>query len=755
MIAARSLFHTCAAFLCLIAPALGQRHRPTVLTPEDVPFAQTIDDVESPHPPDSPPGRIRLDVVVQDESGSPVGGLTKQDFTVLDNGQSAKILSFRAFGTAAAPTPPVEIILMVDELNMSEMQLTAEEHEAENFLRQKHGQLRQPVSVYWIDNDGLSSSGPPSYDGNLLADEIGQRREPNRIWKTPAVAENLGKFAKAGKVDKKPLNSLIALGSIAIEQRRRPGRKLMFWLGHGWQFETLGVSGGGTGAFDFLTDLSTRLREARITLWGVNEWPLLDSNGSAMSVSTPMFKQYLDDVTPEKVTLGYLQLHVIATQTGGDLLATKSDLAGLIAKQVGQANCFYSLTFDAPRTNVVDEYHRLRVEIGKANVLAQTRAGYFDQPAFYDQPRDDVERVTVAQLEQSLRAAHKRPGSDQARLLSKMELTERLSSTELTKLESTLKGQKPRQALAVLADQSAFLAPPAQDIPSTPAPDPAAQHQIISRAVAYVNNTIPKLPDFFADRTITQHEENPPKSGQIWKTAMGDQSLYPTEVSNATVLFRNGKEIVQGETTKSNAPGSMLPSIVTSMPPTATKSILNTVGTFGAVLNTVLVGAMSSGSDLQWSRWEIGPNGQEAVFRYRAAYESPVFVIGFTYLSADRAVSIKSEVRFQGEFNVDPKTGAILRLTIQADLAPEVPLVRSDVMVEYSPVVIGGQTYICPARSVSIQRQRRIVNIREWGEEFKVYAPFETLLNDMTYRKYHKFHSTARILPEYKPAGRH
>jgi hypothetical protein len=75
-----------------------------------------------------------------------------------------------------------------------------------------------------------------------------------------------------------------------------------------------------------------------------------------------MFKVYPDDVTPDKVNLGYLQLHVIATETGSGLLVTGIDLADLIAKQVEQANCFYSLTFDPPRTNVVDEYHRLQVE---------------------------------------------------------------------------------------------------------------------------------------------------------------------------------------------------------------------------------------------------------------------------------------------------------------------------------------------------------------------------------------------------------
>jgi VWFA-related protein len=727
----------------MTAPALGQQHQSNLVTQREI---------KTNPPLDVHQGMIRLDVTVQDKSGNPVGGLTQNDFTLLDNGQPAKTLSFEAFSATAVPNPPVEVLLMIDELNISELQLTAEKHEAEIFLRLNNGHLLQPVTVYWLDKDGLSTSGRPSSDGNALADEISQGREQKRIWKTPTVAENLGKYANSGLVSKKPLHSLIALGSIAIEQRRDSGRKLMFWLGYGWQFERL-ASGDSTGAFDFLTEISTRLREARIDLWEANEWPVLDAHGNPIPVSAPLFKTYFDNVTPQEVSLGYLQLNVIATQTGGGLLTTSSGLAGLIAKHIEHANCFYSLTFDPPPANVVDEYHRLQLEMSNPDLAAHSWAGYFDQPVFYDQPRDDVERLTVAQLEQSLRAAHASSGSDQARLLSKIELTERLSSTEFAKLKSMLKNKEARQALVAVADQSVFLALPAQDIASTPAPDPATQQLIVSRTREYVSKTIPKLPDFFANRTIIQYQEPPPKPGQTWKTAMGDQSLYPSEESDATVLFRNGKEVVQGETAQSSWSGSIVPGI-TSMPPTAIKpgEVLSTVGTFGAVLNTVLVGAMSPESDLQWSRWETGPNGLEAVFRYRAPYESPAFVVGFTYLAADTTVSLRSESRFQGEFAVDPATGAVLRLTIQADLPPKLPLNHSDVMVEYSPVIIGGQTYICPTRSISIQRQRRIMDIHEWGEDFKVYAPFETLLNDMAYRKYHKFHSTARILPGYIPA---
>jgi hypothetical protein len=107
---------------------------------------------------------------------------------------------------------------------------------------------------------------------------------------------------------------------------------------------------------------------------------------------------------------------------------------------------------------------------------------------------------------------------------------------------------------------------------------------------------------------------------------------------------------------------------------------------------------------------------------------------------------------FHGEFSIDPESGAILRLTMQADLRPRLPLDESNIMVEYGPVNIGGKTYICPLRSVSISRARRFMDIHEWGEDFKVYAPFETVLNDMVFGQYHLFHSSARMLPGFTPA---
>jgi VWFA-related protein len=719
-------FHICAMLLlCLSAAAIAQLNQSPVFAPFEVESS----------PPDPSQGTIRLDVVVTDKSGNPVTLLKQQDFTLRDNGQPGKIISFQAFdGVTAKPDPPVEIILVIDELSMTARQLSIAEHEAENFLCRNQGNLAQPVSIYRINNHVLSASAQPSSDGNMLADKIAHHREPRVIWKTSDVSESLA----SGAASSNPLHALIALGSIAIEERRRPGRKLLFWLGPGWTFNALGAN----GLFDFVTELSTRLREARIDVWSTTESSFYDPSRNVLPTTHPIYQEYLEGVTPETVDSSYLSLYVMATQSGGGILETRNDLAGQISKRVEEANIFYSLTFDPPRTNKVDEYHALKLEVDKPDLAAHTKTGYFDQPVFYDQAPAGIERVTVEQLEHALSSVGSRSDAEIARQLSGMELTERLSTARLATLEATLRGKKAREALVGLADQSVFLAPPAGEIPTTAPPDAATQRLIMSRTVAYVNKTIPKLPNFFAHRTMFQYHEPPRKPALTWKTAVGDQSLYLDVTFKATMLFRDGKEVVKEETVKGKPlkPG---------------ERNLNTVGTFGPLLATVLVGATAADSDLTWSRWEQGPNGPSAVFRYRVPHETPLFLVGFGYLASDdRLVDYQQKAPFHGEFAVDPASGAILRLTVQADLKPALPLARSGVMVEYGPVVIGETSYICPLRSISISRPRTVMAIHEWGENFRVYAPFESILGDMTYEKYHLFRPTARMLPGYTPAPR-
>ena len=78
-------------------------------------------------------------------------------------------------------------------------------------------------------------------------------------------------------------------------------------------------------------------------------------------------------------------------------------------------------------------------------------------------------------------------------------------------------------------------------------------------------------------------------------------------------------------------------------------------------------------------------------------------------------------------------------------------MLSSAIMVEYGPVVIGEKTYICPIRSVSISRWRGVTILTEWAQTFGVYGRFKTMLNDMTFSKYHIFRAQSRVLPDYAP----
>jgi hypothetical protein len=178
----------------------------------------------------------------------------------------------------------------------------------------------------------------------------------------------------------------------------------------------------------------------------------------------------------------------------------------------------------------------------------------------------------------------------------------------------------------------------------------------------------------------------------------------------------------------------------------AENGYLVTYGVFGPLLGAV-TDAIASG--LAWSHWEVGAGGRHAVFRYKIPAERSRYQVGACCLpDGDGNISFEETVGYHGEVAIDPTSGAILRLELVADLKSTTPLVRSDIMIEYGPVEIGGKTYICPVRSVSISRGRSVTLLTEWDESFRTYGPYATMLNDVTFERYHMFRAKSRMLTE-------
>jgi len=361
-------------------------------------------------------------------------------------------------------------------------------------------------------------------------------------------------------------------------------------------------------------------------------------------------------------------------------------------------------------------------------------------------PASGARRVTVAELEQTVTTIHGVPDANAARYLSELELTERLSTSRLSSLEASLPGEKARQALMMLADASAFLGPPASEIPAMPAPDLAAQRQILGVTVDSIAETVQKLPNFFATRITTNFEDTPPALrpdafpyGAV-TSPTAFQPLHTVDTSSVTVLYRDGHEVVDAGTVK-----------IGKAQPAAQR--LTTAGVFGPVLITVLVDAAES-KKLAWSHWEQSTNGPEAVFSYAVPREKSHYTVSWESAPTDRtmactgrAQSFSEVVAYHGEITIDPVRGTILRLLLAADMKPDEFTLRSGITVEYGPVEIGGKSYFVPVKSVSSTLAHSLMGVSFLGcAQLRAMPSLKTSLNDEVFEQYHMFRADTRVL---------
>ncbi len=320
-----------------------------------------------------PEGKIKLDIMVDDSAGKPVTGLQPWDFEILDNNQPRKVLSFRAFSDAGVkPDPPVEVILVIDLVNLPFQQVAITRQEIERFLKANDGHLKQPVTLLLLSDAGMRVQPRPSVDGNALVSVVSQIKGNVRTIDSAMGGEGLlERFQLCAR----------QMGAIAENEARKPGRKLLIWVGPGWPMLNQPVLGYYSEKdqrryFDGIVELSTRLREARMVVYSV-----VPSTGADTTYSI-RYRDYLKGVkSPRDSDPGDLALKVLATQTGGRILGPNNDFASQIERCIADANNFYRISFDPPVAGQADEYHDLKVVVDKPDITVQTNSGYYNEPA--------------------------------------------------------------------------------------------------------------------------------------------------------------------------------------------------------------------------------------------------------------------------------------------------------------------------------------------------------------------------------------
>ena len=661
-------------------------------------------------------GLIKIDVLVTDSSGKPVPGLHSNDFALLENGKPNRIVSFHAFdGVSAQPESPVEVILVIDMLQLPINLIMMEQSSVEAFLRKDEGHLAEPVRIFTLQESGLWQVADASRDGKALAAQVAHNTQFRLIHRFGAV----GIRGSPGPTGPPSINALAGLGEIAATERRKPGRKLLLWVGPGRGGEAIGPK---ENTFYEICWFSTLLREARIALYNISV------GETEPSLSYLSYLQGVELV--KKASFMNLNKKVLAVQSGGRVLDQSYDLASEMESCVREARVFYTLSFDPSPADHPEEYHELKVQIDKQGLTARTNTGYYDQSFYFDQADPAIRQVKVAELKQILEAAH--GDAEAAKQLSTLELTERLDDATL--LSFSKYGKKTEQALTILADASAFLPPPISQISTDAAPDVNTQQHLISLAANYLQQIIPKLPNFFAERSTARYQET--AVFDAVNRRVEHEPMQPVESFKETVLYRNGQEVADTGAAKRKKRNAKDPYLIT-------------YGTFGPVLGFVH-DAIAAPGVLTWSRWEQSPSGLRAVFRYRVPGEKSQYTQwGCCLPDGEGTTAFDRRAGYHGEISIDPSSGAILRLQAEAEIAHFPPISRSDIMISYGSVEIGGQSYICPQRSVSIVRMRSIAMLFEWDEGFRTYGPWATMVNDITYSGYHMFRGESRMMPGF------
>ena len=693
-------------------------------------------------------GLIHLDALVLDTAGRPVSGLRREDFTVLDNGKPEKILSFHASdGSSALPEARARLILVIDEIDIPpKMQdLLSNEHVAvEHYLLKNRGRLTRPVSVYLINDRGLWTVEHPAGDGNTMAHDIvhNQLKLIRPFADRPSTEINSG----VAPHDTPAISELKSIGQIATYERSKPGRKLLVWVGPSLSAGN-GLYGMG-GRLDEVRNKMTNdnldtiywfsllMREARVVLYTLT---VLENDPRAQSGETEKYVNGMLPpglIDPPKATYMNLDRKVLAVNSGGLVMKGSFAILEQIESCVREADTFYTLTFDPAHADSPNEYHDLRVLVNKPGLTARTTAGYYDQPWYALERHPAARSVTVKQLEQMLAENRSESDAEIARQLANLELTERLSETKAASLTASAHGKRTQGALRILADASAFLDPPSDEISATAPPDPDAQQRMLALTAVYLRTTLHKLPNYLAKQTTVRYQETP---GTPWgPTHTEYQPLHVTDTLSATVSYHNGVEVEQSEKRREHRKRANDPQLVT-------------YGTFGPVLEG-LWNAIALHADLNWSRWEETADGPAAVFRYAVPAETSRYETKACCLpDGDGKGAFLHYVGYHGEVEIDPQTGSILRLEWSSDLKSSTPVGQSKILIEYGPVDIGGTKFILPMRSVSMMRARSVMGASAWDESFLTYGPYATKLNETTFSDYRVFRSTARILPDFTP----
>jgi len=348
--------------------------------------------------------RVIVDVTVLDDKGNPVRGLTAKDFSVAEDKQPQRILSFDTYdfdklsiarGPNARALPPnlyenipatpergPLYVMLLDLVNTSTDHQMWSRQQVLKFVSSKPAGTRFAI---FVTTDKLYLVQGFTDDKDALYAAVEGNHPKPHVPRVFLYGRNYGQGD--------PYTAEDMLTHIGQYLDGIPGRKNLIWLADAFPLALGATAGADPSAY-----------------WETDVKGMLNSLAQAEIAVFPVNAGGIDPVDVGVTSLaGYAGESEIAEKTGGHAFYVTNDLVGAFTQATEEGGNYYMLTYAPPGMMEDDKCHNLNVKVKNARYQLFYRRYYCRVPEVSsvaeNEPDQSVESPGIADLISPVQAA--------------------------------------------------------------------------------------------------------------------------------------------------------------------------------------------------------------------------------------------------------------------------------------------------------------------------------------------------------------
>jgi VWFA-related protein len=331
---------------------------------------------------------VQVAVIAQDKGGRPVTDLSKDSFTITDQGETQQISSFNRItdrSIITATTEPSEavfsnrpeqetngsgaaVVILFDSINTSRGDLQQARDQAARFIEGMNP--RDRIALYGVSFKGAFILHDFTNDAQALLRALGfslpQKTAGPALSAPPA--SNTGDSTTDAWIDEANSRTAIpayaqnpggqtadAMKAIAKILAKLPGRKTLIWITGGFPY--LHTS-GRTGLA--LSGVSRAMNDANVAIYSVDARGLIAPIGG---------------IPLPPIDIG--SMSVLAKDTGGRVLFNTNDISGSIQQAIGDSNVSYVLSYYPSHNEWDGSFRHVKVTVSRPGISLRYRSGYY------------------------------------------------------------------------------------------------------------------------------------------------------------------------------------------------------------------------------------------------------------------------------------------------------------------------------------------------------------------------------------------